>query len=71
MLKHVMPVAAGAAAPAAVFALLPPGALNGLGRWPGALLAATFFLFSLAGAASGSSILRTRISSLVRRRATT
>lgn len=71
MLKHVMPVAAGAAAPAAVFALLPPGALNGLGRWPGALLTATFFLVSLAGAASASSIVRTRISSLVRRRATT
>lgn len=70
MSRDVLPVAAGAAAPAVLVALSPSGALDGLGRWPGALFAIAFFFVSLAGAAAGSSILRTRAGLLIRRRAT-
>lgn len=69
MLRHVLPLIAGAAAPAMLFTWLSPGMLNGMDRWLGALLAVAFFFISLACAAAGSSILRTRISLLIRHRA--
>lgn len=70
MSRDVLPVAAGAAIPAMLVTLLPSGALDDLDRWSGALLAVAFFLVSLGGAAAGSSILRTRIGLLIRRRVT-
>ena len=68
MLRDVLPVSTGAAIPTILFALFTPGTLESMGRWSGALVAFTFFLVSLAGAAAGSSILRTRVRSLIRNR---
>lgn len=70
MTRDVLPVAVGAAFPAMLITLLPSGALDGLDRWSGALLAIAFMLVSLGAAAAGSSVLRNRLGLLIRRRVT-
>lgn len=71
LLRDVLSVALGASVPAMLLiTLLPSDALDGLGRWSGALLAIVFFLVSFGGASAGSSILRARVSLLIQRRVT-
>lgn len=71
ILRDVLSIVVGAAIPSVLLAFLPSNTLDSLGRWSGAVLAIAFFLVSLACATVGSSVLRTRISTLIRYQAKT